>query len=253
MKAKFIGRTFVAAALYVAAMSANATTVPVQWLGFAAGSQNVTVGETNAGGNVSAAAGAFNVSINGSVFLTYCLELTQNASSNVLQYTLLDGLTYFNTNYSPILGVTGATVVDRIGRLFTYLGGMNTPTIVGTNSAAVVSAAIQLAVWESVYEGSNILSLSGAQNDATNKFTAVAANVDVVNYANFILGQSANVANQYSVSVVRFGQQPNTGDAQDYILLNRIPDQQRIPEPTSLALVALALGGVGFVSRRRKA
>jgi PEP-CTERM motif len=248
MSTKSLLRTAIAAVLMSTGLAAQAGTVAVQWLGFAAGSQNVTVGETNAGGNVSAAAGAFNVKIGADTFLTYCVELTQNASSSVLQYTLLDGVSYFNTNYKPSLGVSGATVVDRLGRLFTYLGGMTTPMAVGsTYSASEVSAAIQLAVWESVYEGNNALSVSGAQNDGTNKFTALTAGSAVRDYADFILTKASTVASQYSVSVVRYGEQPATGNAQDYILI------QRVPEPASLALVGLALGAAGFASRRRRA
>jgi len=253
MKTKFFGRTFVAAALCAAAFTANAGPVSVQWLNFAAGSQNVTVGETNAGGNISAAAGAFNVNIDGESFLTYCVELTQYASTSALQYTRMAGSSFFDMNYTPVLGVNGAVVVERIGRLFTYLGGMQVPKAVGTQySASEVSAAIQLAVWESVYEGDNPLSVSGAQNDLTNKFMAVSAPADVISYANLILAGAATAANQYSVSIVWYGTQPGQG-AQDYLLLERNPSRSELPEPASLGLVALGLVAAGLASRRRRA
>lgn len=246
-------RTLAAIALGGVALSAQA--VPVKWLGFAAGSQNVTVGETNNPDQyVSAAAGAFRVAVDGQTVVTYCVELTQGATSTLLDYALLDGETYFNINYSPGLLATGATIVDRLGRLFTSLGGMNTPVAQGAYSAAMVSAATQLAVWESVYEGDNPLTLSGPQNDLTNKFWARTAPADAVTLANAMLASAAQVTSVYGVSVVRYGVQPGDMQAQDYLLLQRLQGNDAppaVPEPGTLALAGLALGAAGWLRRRR--
>jgi len=242
-----------AAALACTAMSAQAGPVSIQ-VGFAHGSVNMTVGATNAGGSVTASVGAFkgltgaSSPYNTSAFITYCVELTQYLSLNTQHdnYTLMDGAVYFG-GITRGFAAGSAVVVERLVNLFSFLGGIKAPT------STTQSAAIQLAVWESIYEGNtafgsvggNVSGIGAGTFAATNNGTTLAA----IDAANVILAGARNFTGLGLFSIQVLSSSAN----QDLLVLTQLPDVGRvIPEPATLALTLTALLGVGVVTRRRR-
>lgn len=188
-------------------------------------------------------AGVFNTAVD--AFYTYCVELTEFVSLPLppTSYTIVSGSTYFTgRNESP------ATIVDRLGRLFSVLGGANQPTAALASSLGIVatasqiSAAIQLAVWESVYEDNDPGALDVTSGSPTGFWVSGLADSTAATVANTLLSKAAawSGPSLYSILVLK-----NAG-VQDYVLL------QRVPEPSSLALAGLALAGLITVARRRR-
>jgi hypothetical protein len=243
-------RLAAAAALCGAAVSAQAITVK---LDFANGSVGMTVGKTNLNTDVSASVGAFkgvtgaDVPYDTSSFVTYCVELTQNFGLNIpyTDYTLAAGNTYFS-GITPLLSVSSTTVVSRLNKLFSYLGGASTP------SGATNSAAIQLAVWESIYEGTNYGNVDRSLADAVSgSFDATGSGSGAaITAANTLLSNviAWNGSSIFSVKVL------TNANQQDFLVLESGGGgPQGIPEPGSIALSLAALGGLVFARRRRAA
>lgn len=206
--------------------------------------------------NFSSQAGAFvgrlegAPGFNANPFYTYCVQLAQtfNWGNPLNGYSIIhNGASYFNSVNSDTNGnPDGATIVDRLGKLFTFLGGVKLPTDpdgAGPVTASQVSAAIQVAVWESIYQRVDT-SLAGmsAGNGALNAMEGafrISNNDTVRNLANqYLTGAAAVATSLYSISVLY------SASNQDFLLV------QRVPVPASLALVALALGLMWGVRRR---
>lgn len=202
-----------AAALAVAA-PAFADTVNLSGFTFAPAT-SVSVSSPNYSGG----AGQFTGLLNGNSFVTYCTDLAQTFSFNT---------TY--TDYMVVSGVSawGAQKSLDMDRWISWNDQIAYPI------NAAMSAAIQAAVWEIIYEGSGTYDLAGGTFVATSGDAATQGYMNVVNWA----GLS-------SVNVTLHVDQLYSREHQDFLVATPVP------EPSAYALFAAGMAGIGFVARRR--
>jgi hypothetical protein len=252
----------VAALLGTAATGAHAGNVKLDNWAVTAGSWNRTVDMKNVSpGNPtfgrSVHAGGFRGStfgftgadawVNTSDLLTYCVEFTEsfNLGNDMSGYSLVAGTSY--AHWGQAAGADAAAarlaIALRLGSLMTHVGGLTGTAAIDTREE---SAAVQLAIWEIIYETPVGVGLN--LNDGNlyeNRNTA--ANAGVRTQANQLLADSAATASKFDVYVL------SKVNQQDFIALREKegpPDE--VPEPGAMGLSLAALGAMGLALRRRR-
>jgi hypothetical protein len=196
-----------------------------------------------AGNNVQATdysgkAGGFSGSLSGTgsydtnSFLTYCIELEESfrfSGTPMTMYSVQDGSSYFARRRG------NAGIADRLGRLMTF--AYDNPTRV---DSAAESTALQLAVWNLVYDTDFSVSGTGAFGDTS----AFAADANAL-----LAGAQTVIFSKFNVLAL---EGLNT---QDFLLLSALgsPPNNTVPEPGTLGLVGAALTGLlaaGYKRRR---
>jgi hypothetical protein len=165
-------------------------------------------------------AGGFVTNAGGESFISWCVDIFQNTYF---------GQTVNDFNKTTGVAALGATKADALGRLATHaLGSVN-------NRAT--SGAFQLAAWEIVNETNGSWNLTNGNfraSDVTNNSRSIAQGW---------LNALAGVKSLYTVHVWQ------SRSRQDLAVFERVS----VPEPATLALFIVGLGGAAFAVRARRA
>jgi len=236
MTRHFLARAASGLALAAFGMAASAANVTLT--GWTYGSGNKVQATYGIGQGYSGAAGGFTGSLTGThagqfntqSFNTYCIELTEAfsfGSTPMTQYNLVDGSSYFGSRHGD------AAKATALGKLLTYVDA--NPTLV---DSAAESTAMQLAIWNLVYDSDFSVTVAGSFNDASSYRSM----------ANTLLAGAAGVA-QSAFTVYAL----ERAGSQDFLLAARsLQPSSSVPEPTSWGLAALALTAAGWAGGRRR-
>jgi MYXO-CTERM domain-containing protein len=239
MNNKKLARALTACALVALACGARAEEVMIS--GWAYGAGNDVLAGTVAA-RYSGPAGALAGTLGGAAvhdsapFVTYSLELGEAPGFETVtpaEYELVGGAQYFLSRRGDAL------IADRLGRLMTY--AYDNPDLI--NSAGG-STALQLAIWNVVYDTDDTVTADPRSSRATAaKFSDASIYQGA---ANTLLAGARTVLD----SKVRIFVLERAATA-DLLLTRDNPTDTDVPEPGSLLLAASALAAAAAVRRRR--
>lgn len=186
--------------------------------------------------------------VNTSDLLAYCVEFTESfslPSGNMGNYNLVSGDSYAHWGLAAGGDAAAArlAIAARLGGLMTHVSTLSGAAAIDTREE---SAAVQLAIWEIIYETPVGVALNLNDGNLYENRSG-GTNVGVRTQANQLLEASAATASDFDVFVL------SKDNSQDFIALRKKegpPDE--VPEPGAMGLALAALGAMGMVLRRRR-